>query len=264
MGREIRRVPLDFDWPLNKPWKGFLNPYGGPCPAEERGECFDGVTAGRRYVTAIAHLLGVAGSDAMGKRRNGIWPHPYLHELPMSPRFPRYSANEVGPTPDLVDLIKGLVGRQPMHDACDRFAIEHKIIAAAGLDPERWGVCSICEGHADDPAQRNAAEAWEPSPPPEGEAYQLWETVSEGSPISPPKATPEALARWLADHGASSFGEQTESYETWLRFIMGPGWAPSAISHNGVFHPGVSAIAEMSLPNRAFEAGEGPAPKPHR
>lgn len=29
MGRELRRVPLDFDWPLNKPWKGFLNPFYG-------------------------------------------------------------------------------------------------------------------------------------------------------------------------------------------------------------------------------------------
>ena len=26
MGRELRRVPMDFDWPLNKPWKGFVNP----------------------------------------------------------------------------------------------------------------------------------------------------------------------------------------------------------------------------------------------
>ena len=27
MGREIRRVPLDFDWPMDKIWEGFLNPY---------------------------------------------------------------------------------------------------------------------------------------------------------------------------------------------------------------------------------------------
>ena len=27
MGREIKRVPLDFNWPLNMQWKGYMNPY---------------------------------------------------------------------------------------------------------------------------------------------------------------------------------------------------------------------------------------------
>lgn len=26
MGRELKRVPLDFDWPLQKVWSGFRNP----------------------------------------------------------------------------------------------------------------------------------------------------------------------------------------------------------------------------------------------
>lgn len=36
MGREIRRVPLDFDWPVGKKWEGFVNPYWRhrtACPA---------------------------------------------------------------------------------------------------------------------------------------------------------------------------------------------------------------------------------------
>lgn len=27
MGRELKRVPLDFNWPKNSIWKGYLNPY---------------------------------------------------------------------------------------------------------------------------------------------------------------------------------------------------------------------------------------------
>ncbi len=27
MGREIKRVALDFDWPIGEVWTGFLNPY---------------------------------------------------------------------------------------------------------------------------------------------------------------------------------------------------------------------------------------------
>jgi hypothetical protein len=28
MGREVKRVPKDFNWPLNKIWEGFLSPDG--------------------------------------------------------------------------------------------------------------------------------------------------------------------------------------------------------------------------------------------
>lgn len=27
MGRTLKRVPLDFPWPLNKTWEGYLNPF---------------------------------------------------------------------------------------------------------------------------------------------------------------------------------------------------------------------------------------------
>ncbi len=38
MGRELKRVPLDFDWPLKKVWHGYLNPYHSTqCPSCESG-----------------------------------------------------------------------------------------------------------------------------------------------------------------------------------------------------------------------------------
>lgn len=58
--------------------------------------------------------------------------------------------------------------------------------------------------------------------------YMMYEDTSEGTPISPAFATPEALAKWLADTGASAFGGQTASYEGWLRVAKG-GYAPSAV-----------------------------------
>ena len=36
--------------------------------------------------------------------------------------------------------------------------------------------------------------------PPSGEGYQCWETVSEGSPISPVFKTLDELCQWLANH----------------------------------------------------------------
>ncbi len=49
--------------------------------------------------------------------------------------------------------------------------------------------------------------------------WQMYETTTEGTPISPVVATPEGLAQWLAEHGASTFGDMTTDYATWLRMI---------------------------------------------
>ena len=65
---------------------------------------------------------------------------------------------------------------------------------------------------------------------PEAERTHLmmYEDTTEGTPISPAFLTPEELARWLVDNGASSFGSSTGSYEGWLAVAQG-GWAPSMI-----------------------------------
>lgn len=49
---------------------------------------------------------------------------------------------------------------------------------------------------------------------------QMYETCSEGTPISPVMKTPEELARWLADNGASAFGSMTATYDQWLATIL--------------------------------------------
>lgn len=46
--------------------------------------------------------------------------------------------------------------------------------------------------------------------------YMMYETATEGTPISPAFITPEDLARWLADTGANAFAGHTASYEDWL------------------------------------------------
>lgn len=71
---------------------------------------------------------------------------------------------------------------------------------------------------------------------------QMYENTSEGTPISPVMATPEELARWLADNRASAFGNSTATYDQWLATIRA-GWAVSAVIENGVFRSGVEASA---------------------
>jgi hypothetical protein len=80
---------------------------------------------------------------------------------------------------------------------------------------------------------------------PEGEATLLvmYEDTSEGTPISPGFETPEELARWLADNGASSFGDMTATYEQWLSMAK-RGWAPSMVLSSAGMESGVAALAE--------------------
>lgn len=58
--------------------------------------------------------------------------------------------------------------------------------------------------------------------------YQMYESTSEGTPISPVMPTPEALAGWLADNNASAFAGTGATYDQWLKTIK-RGWAVSAL-----------------------------------
>jgi hypothetical protein len=139
MGREIKRVPLDFDWPIDEVWYGYLISY-----------CVDDCKDCRKF----AKIMKIKIDEEIN-----------------CPKFPTYD-------------------------------------------------------------------------PPNGDGFQMWETTSDGSPISPVFETPEELAKWLADTGTSSFGYKTESYETWLKFIKGPGWAPSMMSDGQKIVSGVKGMED--------------------
>jgi hypothetical protein len=79
--------------------------------------------------------------------------------------------------------------------------------------------------------------------------WQMYETCTEGTPISPPCATPEELARWLADNGASAFGNRTASYDDWLAMIR-VGDCPS-----GALLPGVGLVSGVALAAGAEKKG---------
>jgi hypothetical protein len=108
-------------------------------------------------------------------------------------------------------------------------------------------VCPTCNGtgrYWEPKEAEEWAENWEKEEPPAGEAYQVWETVSEGSPISPAFLHPEDLARWMANSppwGAA----QPMSADKWLKWITGSGYAVSAVSVGSELKDGVLAAVEM-------------------
>lgn len=77
----------------------------------------------------------------------------------------------------------------------------------------------------------------------------MYETTSEGTPISPAFATPEELATWLVENNASAFAGQTASYEAWLKVAKGA-YACSAIySPEKGMMSGVEALQVLNTNN---------------
>lgn len=115
--------------------------------------------------------------------------------------------------------------------------------AATNLDDQ----CEVCRHAArliGRPMKTHGCPNWKHDPP-AGEGWQMWETTTEGSPMSPVFATPEELARWLADNNASTFGDMTARYEAWLGMITGGGSCPSAVVDSKGLRSGVEMVAEQ-------------------
>jgi hypothetical protein len=74
--------------------------------------------------------------------------------------------------------------------------------------------------------------------------FQMYETTTEGTPISPVCASAEELARWLTDNGASAFGPMRATYEQWLALCAPDGWAPSMVMDGAGLRSGVEAMAD--------------------
>lgn len=234
MGREVKRVKMDFNWPINKTWEGYLNPHYKATKCQAcNGE---GTTASFKAVDWLVRILMVGGEDSLkrpkdfnpkaqslptniptypGSPYNRLYPHPYLVEAGIN-----------DPGTELHELTTGLAGRDPSflgHDSCDHWSAMKKILKAAGMK-KGWGSCPHCKGdgaiwaNAEDKKKYNR---WRSKEPPKGKGYQMWETVSEGSPISPVFATPDELATWLAKNEGGTF-------ESWRKTIDAE-WVPSMI-----------------------------------
>lgn len=243
MSNEVRRVPLDFDWPLNKVWSGYVRPaeLGGERCEECNGS---GQTHFGWWLQAFSYAMGMLAEDVREQERGkpmhpwlSNFPHPHGHwEYPVAGdpqsgpgRFviDRPSADALDFFAALMNVDKekitgSLFGRQPS------YAVMTKLLEVTGADVS----CKACGGEGSTekyPGQRAEADAWVPTGPAEGEGWQLWETVSDGSPISPVFSTADALAGWMSD---PERGDRWVPAETAQKFIEA-GWAPTGVGRPG-------------------------------
>lgn len=273
MSREVRRVPLDFDFPIGKTWTGYLRPdelhlpdckdchgrgyspaalqlfglwYGHiPFRPEDNGST--PLTAETPAVRAFAERNVSHDTDFYGRGEHAIarearrlanlWNGQWSHHL---------NADDVAALVEgdrLWDLTKRWVkgdGWQPIdpspkltpeqvnewslrgfgHDS-----INASVCVTARLEREgAERLCATChgEGYVATPEQKAAHDAWTETPPPVGDGYQLWQTVSEGGPVSPVFATPDELADWIIASGEDLHGANTPREEL-VRWIAAEG-----------------------------------------
>lgn len=133
MGRELKRVPLDFDYTLHEVWYGYFMDYvPNTCMSTKDKEYCDSC---KEY----ARIKGIEFSDYG------------------CPNYEKYFS-------EITEKLR-----------------------------------TLCE-------------------PPKGEGYQLWETTSEGSPVSPVFKTLDELCEWCEDN-ATTFADFKASKEEWKKML---------------------------------------------
>lgn len=286
MSRQLKRVALTFNWPLHKPWTGYLNTLAQaavPCPAcrgtgltqlahhlheqwygnapfrpEDRGST--PFQSNHPAVLAKAKrntLRTQSACDEEALRLCGLFNDAWMHHLneadvaallaanrltrfthtwspagKWAPKTPAYT-----PTPQEVNewSIDGFG-----HDATNCCVC----VQSECLRQHQSYFCAHCAGESrvwPFPDDKRAADQWKPTEPPPGAGYQMWETVSEGSPISPVFVTPEGLATWLAENRAGSVDEGTTA-DQWLAMIAHGDQSPSVVMTENGMQTGVQAL----------------------
>ncbi len=92
-------------------------------------------------------------------------------------------------------------------------------------DVKKMGLEKAIDYHGSGPIKKDYMPDW---PKKKCTHLMMYETCTEGAPISPAFKTPEELARWLVENNASAFGSMTAPYEAWLRICIS-GYALSVI-----------------------------------
>lgn len=252
MSRDVRRVPVDFEWPLNKTWSGYRWPdkfREVDCPDCENGYApaahhmyqqwygnapFDPASTGSTPLTPDSPVLRAqaerktqtdawfygSGEAAIVKEAarladlfNGMWLHHLAQEdvnalvaagrlMDFTHTFsPETRWQKIDPpvTPTAADVNEWSLSGMG-HDSINASVVLRARCERDGVDL----TCPTCKGHATLEAyegQRAESEAYKAPEPPEGEGWQLWETVSDGSPVTPVFATAEKLVTHLVEVG---------------------------------------------------------------
>lgn len=189
MGRMLKRVPLDFDYPINKVWEGYINPYKNSCEGCNRGSSVGYSFDGEYIEQAVKKFLGT----------------PELRESKM---FRKIIQKLIEPS-ELLERENNSHVSSTM-----AYAAMVNLGKIAGLE-DGWIGCQnpTCK------EEREKFHSFKETEPPNGKGYQLWENTTQGSPQSPVFETLEELTVWCAEN-ANIFANEKATKEEWLKMLL--------------------------------------------
>lgn len=223
--RTVKRVPMDFDAPLNETWAGYVMPSElRPPDCSDCGGTGYSPTARWLHDTFYSHnvrseiggwrdKLVQADVDALVEagrlrecvKREPTDDNPRPWEWVVVPRTAEEVNAANGPGRSMPRDLQhdGVNCHILVKSRCQRLGAEH--------------TCAVCGGNAmiGTPEQLDAYENWTGTEPPTGDGWQMWETTTEGSPQTPVFATAAELAGYCAVH-CTWFADQKWSAAQWL------------------------------------------------
>lgn len=282
MSRTLKRVPVDFEWPLNQQWSGYENPYSDRCTECQQCEGsgsspqarmfhdqwygsaeFDPTTYGvlpctpeepgivaiaTRNLESAPEFYG-SGDLAMRSEKHRLWRlmrGQWCHHLnqqdvdALVAEGRLWDFTRTPRTEEQRETVRQKVaggenswlpednGYRPTyqevnewsfrgfgHDSINCWIVVRARCEREGVEPS----CQHCGGEGclwANPQDKINNEQWEPTEPPTGEGYQLWEGTEY--PRSPVFTTLEELCGWCADN-ATVFGHSKASAERWHEML---------------------------------------------
>jgi hypothetical protein len=219
MSKQLKRVPVDFDWPIAMEWKGYRNPMPGQkclaCngsgynePTRRLGEqWYDFEHGGENSWCSNLEQAEVDALIANGRLYDftHVWT-PADGWKPKNP-MPAITAEQVNA------WHKSTLG----HDAINRIVCVRERAKRLGV----YGLCHLCDGRGEVWANRIIrwlSEHWRCFDPPAGKGYQVWE--SRTSPLSPVFKTLDEICEYAAAN-LHVFGYETASADEWRRMLGG-------------------------------------------
>jgi hypothetical protein len=239
MGRKLMRVPMDFHWPKNQTWKGYINPIKSqeckscdgtglnPATKQISDTFYDFENTGQRWSDKITDdevraLVRVGRlSDFMPDQKWYDFDEESNHWRVMDrtgekPQWANCEEPRMPSTAD-VNFANSRNGRGHSHDAINRWILIRARANRLGV----YGQCEFCGGEGDiwqSEEIKKLHDEWKEFDPPIGDGFQLWETTSEGSPASPVFQSLENLCEWC-ESNASTFGNSKTSKENWIKML---------------------------------------------